>query len=115
MNIDQLTIAEAKQLAAMFGTPMMHASKRLPMTVGTNVFIMTITAHFTGRVTAVSEEEVELTDAAWIASDGRFAQAMKTGEFDEVEPFPDHEKVALNRSTFLCWRTLASALPRSQK
>jgi hypothetical protein len=42
-------------------------------------------------VTAVSEDEIE-PDAAWIASDGRFANVMASGEF-EVEPFPDGARV----------------------
>lgn len=61
MELDKLTIGEAKQLAALFcgGDA---KSKRLPITVGQKLFIMTITAHFTGEVTAVAEDEIELTD-----------------------------------------------------
>lgn len=114
MNIEDLTIKQARELASLVGAP--GGSKRLPFApIGTNVFVATITAHYTGKVVAVSEEEVQITDAAWIADDGRFAQAMKSGEFSEVEPFPDGDVVTLNRSSFLFWRALPVALPRSQK
>ena len=30
-----------------------------------------------------------MEDVDWIADDGRFSEAMKTGNYSEVEPFPD--------------------------
>lgn len=113
MNINELTIGQAKELASLFGAG--GGTKRLPISPGEKLFIMTITAHFTGLVTAVSEDEIELDEAAWIADDGRFADAMKTGEFKEVEPFQTGTKVVLNRATFLAVRRLTTDLPRSQK
>ena len=90
-------------------------SKRLPIEIGTKLFIRTVTSHFTGRVTQVTEEEVELEDAAWIADDGRFADALAKGEFNEVEPYPDGMLVRLFRSTFLDMVTWPFPLPRDQK
>jgi hypothetical protein len=29
-----------------------------------------------------------LDDAAWIADTGRFAEALETGQFSEIEPYP---------------------------
>ena len=115
MNIEDLTIKQARELSSIFGAQ--PNTKRLPFAaIGENVFVATITAHYTGRVTAVSEEEVQITDAAWIADDGRFAQAMESGDFSEIEPFPDGVPIILNRSTFLFWRRLpGDGLPRSQK
>jgi hypothetical protein len=114
MNIEDLTIKQARELSSMLGGA--SPTRRLPFaSLGTNVFVATITAHYTGRVVAVSEEEIAIEDAAWIADDGRFSGAMKSGEFSEVEPFPDGDRVMLNRSTFLFWRVLPQTLPRSQK
>lgn len=42
-----------------------------------------------GRLVAVGEHELVLEDASWIADTGRFSDALKTCEFNEVEPFPD--------------------------
>jgi hypothetical protein len=102
-------------LAKLNPAPAAPVTRRLPIEIGTKLFIRTVTAHFTGRVTRVSEEEVELEEAAWIADDGRFADAMKTGEFNEVEPYPDDMLVRLFRSTFLDQVVWPHQLPRVQK
>lgn len=59
-----------------------------PYNVGKNYFIRTVTHHLTGKLIAVHEQELVLEQAAWIADDGRFADALKKCEFNEVEPFP---------------------------
>ena len=55
---------------------------------GANVFIRTVTHHFTGRLAAVEGGFAQLDDAAWIADDGRFADALAEGKLAEVEPYP---------------------------
>src|SRR5579862_7471169 len=64
-----------------------------PYHVGANYFIRSVTMYYTGRLIAVTEHELVLEDASWIASTGRFADAFKQGAFDEVEPFPDGEVI----------------------
>lgn len=66
-------------------------------TPGKKVFIRTVTYYYTGEVVKVTGKEIILTRAAWIASSGRFTQAVDTAEFDEVEVFPQHEAVLINR------------------
>jgi hypothetical protein len=68
------------------------------MLQGQKVFIRTVTNYFTGRVVAQSEVDprfLELEDAAWIAETGRFAEALESGEFSEVEPYPEGVLVAI--------------------
>lgn len=56
--------------------------------LGKKVFIRSVLHHYTGFVRElVPPQSAILTDAAWIADDGRFADAMKSGEFSEVEPY----------------------------
>jgi hypothetical protein len=57
--------------------------------VGENVFLRKITMILTGRVVAVHDTYIELDNAAWIADTGRYANAVKLGQFSEVEPYPD--------------------------
>jgi hypothetical protein len=71
--------------------------------------------HYTGRVSACAEEEVELVDAAWIADDGRFATAMAEGKYNEIEPYPDNRPVVVNRACIVDWSPHVGELPRSQK
>ena len=57
--------------------------------IGKNVFVRTVTHHYTGRLTGFEQGGfLELDDAAWIADDGRFADALAKGGLNEVEPYP---------------------------
>ncbi len=86
MSIDNLTIKEAREIAAMFGNVSPHLAS--PWEVGKNYFIRTVTMAQTGRLVSVHPTELVLDDAAWVADTGRFANAVKKAAFDEVEPFP---------------------------
>ena len=59
-----------------------------PLRVGNAVFIRTVTMYYTGRVEEINKDSILLSDAAWIADAGRFSEALKTGNLNEVEPFP---------------------------
>ncbi len=82
---------------------------------GTNVFIRTATYHFTGHVDRVTRSWIVLSNAAWIADSGRFADAMKTGDLNEVEPYPDDVKVRVNRAGIIDVSTWRHKLPREQR
>lgn len=54
--------------------------------VGHKLFIRTVTYHLTGEVTKRMGAFIQLKNAAWIADSGRFSDALKKGELNEVEP-----------------------------
>lgn len=56
--------------------------------IGKIYLIRTVTMIDTGRLVAVTPHELVLEDAAWIADTGRFADALRSSSFNEVEPFP---------------------------
>lgn len=89
MNINDLTIGEAKKLACMFGDNQCDH----PYTIGKNYFIRTVTMIQVGKLINVTDNELVLKDAIWVADTGRFAQALETGKLDEVEPFPEGEVI----------------------
>jgi len=60
-----------------------------PFEIGAVYLIRTVTMIDTGRVVAANDKWIVLEDAAWIASTGRFSEALKKCEYSEVEPFPD--------------------------
>ena len=93
----------------------MNANQTHPYIIGQNYFIRTVTHAHTGRLVAVHEHELTLEDAAWIADTGRFADAMASGSFGEIEPWPDGVQVMINRQSVIDASILRSALPRSQK
>jgi hypothetical protein len=111
MDINDLTIKQAKELAAMFTE---KTSECHPYEVGRNYFIRTVTHYYTGRLESVYDHELVISDAAWIADTGRYADALKSGNFSEVEPYPEG-KVIIGRGAILDCSQLSTTLPRSQK
>lgn len=79
----------------------MNTNTEHPFKIGANYFIRTVTHHHTGRLVQVTQTELVLEDAAWIADDGRFADALKTCEFAEVEPFPKGRRVIVGRGSLI--------------
>ena len=110
MNIEDLTIREAKQLTAAFsgGSPTPD-----PWEIGKNYLIRTVTMIDTGKLVAVGPQELVLESAAWIADTGRFSGALQSVEFSEVEPFPEG-KVIIGRGSVIDAIQIPS-LPRKQK
>ena len=81
--------------------------------IGQPYLIRTVTMIYTGRVVAVTQHEIVVEDAAWIADTGRFADCLKTGEFLEVEPYPDGQ-VIIGRGSLID-AAFIPKLPRKQK
>ncbi len=81
--------------------------------IGGLYLIRTVTMAQTGRLVAVTEQELVLEDAAWIADLGRFADTVASGIFKEVEPFPDGQ-VIVGRSALIDAVQIPK-LPRKQK
>ena len=111
MNLDDLTIGQAKQLAALLGNS--KQSDNSAWEIGKGYLIRTVTMTNTGRLVAVTEQELVLKDAAWVADTGRFSDALKSCNFDEVEPFPDG-KVIIGRGAIVD-AVQVEVLPRAQK
>jgi len=85
MDINSLTIREARELAATFHNISTQAT---PFEVGKSYFIRTVTYHLTGRVERICGGFLVLSSAAWIADSGPFSDALLKGILSEVEPTP---------------------------
>lgn len=87
--LEPLDPEAVKNALALIGepvaTPVAQSSDGF-MEIGKSYLIRTVTLYQVGRVVAVSGQFVKLEDASWIADTGRFADALKSGEFSEVEP-----------------------------
>jgi hypothetical protein len=103
---------ELHELAGLIGG---RAAAPSPWEIGKPYFIRTVTHHLTGRLVAVHEQELVLEDAAWIADDGRFSQAITTGSLNEVEPFPRGSRVIVGRGSLIDACTIDWPLPTEQK
>lgn len=109
--VDELTIGQLKELTRLAG---IGGSTEHPYQLGKNYFIRTVTHYYTGRLVRVTAQELVLEEAAWIADTGRFAQAMETGDFSEVEPYPAKELI-IGRGALVDAIEGAWKLPTKQK
>lgn len=85
----------------------------LPWKVGDKVFLRTVTYHLTGRVKRIHGKFLILEDAAWIADDGRFMNAIQNGILNEIEPVTC--EVIVNTDSLIDAYEWAHDLPRIQK
>ena len=113
MNIEDLTIGQARQLAALFGQPAQPTQPQHPYDIGANYFIRTATYHHTGKLVEVGDKELVLEQACWIAESGRFADALSSCNFSEVEPFPAG-RVIIGRGAIID-AVKINTIPTSQK
>lgn len=88
IDIEQLTIGEARKLAELFYSKS-GVVDDAHWKIGKPYLIRTVTMIQTGRLVKVTEKELVLEDAAWIADTGRFSEALESLNFNEVEPFPE--------------------------
>lgn len=54
--------------------------------IGKKFFIRTVTYHLVGKIENIVGEFFVLSTASWIGDSGRFMNAIKEGELQEVEP-----------------------------
>lgn len=83
--------------------------------VGKNYFIRTVTHHLVGKLIKVTDKELVLTEASWIADDGMFSVAMKTGSFDEIEPYLKDSEVIIGRGSLIDAVIFNFELPTEKK
>ncbi len=122
MDFDKLTVAEVRQLAGMAAAFLGNAPQIVTpdapgsaYVVGRNYLFRTVTHIVTGKLLRIHSDGLIVTDAAWIADTGRYAQAVATGSFSEVEPYPDGAEVVINATAMIDAVEINGALPRSQK
>jgi len=83
-----------------------------PYEVGKNYFVRTCTNYITGKLKQICGNELVFESASWVADTGRFMDAIKSGEYSEVEPYEDD--VIVGRLSIIDATTVKS-LPTSQK
>ena len=80
--------------------------------VGKKFFFRTVTYHVVGEVTKRFGTFVALKNASWVADSGRFMNAIKDGELNEVEPIGSWNVNLASVVDFGLWK---HALPKEQK
>ena len=111
---DQLKIQLAEMIGAEPPQDATQPSTSSPWAIGGNYFIRTVTHIVTGRVVNVTATEIVVVDSAWIASTGRYIQAVASARFDEVEPYPAGQEVIVGRGAVID-STQIPSLPTDQE
>jgi hypothetical protein len=93
--------------------PLLCKEHKQPWKVGESWFFRTVTMAQVGKIVSIDGPFVTLETASWIADTGRFHDALKSGEFDEVEPFP--QGCVVNTGALVDACPWPHALPTSQK
>ena len=112
MNIDELTLAQLKEIRGALGTRAKKAES-LPFQIGESILIRTVTMIQVGRVKAIGSDFVLLEDAGWVAETGRFSTMLETGSLSEFERAPSW--VMVGRGAIVDVYPWAHALPKTTK
>lgn len=92
---------------------MKQSKNKSPLRLANKVFIRGVTNYYTGKIVALTTNEIVLSDAAWVADTGRFSSALESGIFAELEPYPG--LVSVNRGSICDVTDWPHALPRVAK
>jgi hypothetical protein len=116
MNINELTIGQAKELTNLFNNKT-ESNKSHPFEIGKNYFIRTVTMSHVGKLEAVYDDTLVLSSASWVADTGRFSDAMTLGleamDSSELEPFVNN--VIISRGALIDMTIYNFPLPVKQK
>jgi hypothetical protein len=95
IDIESLTIAEARKLAAFLATFIQPAPSAAaapaayPIPLGSYVAIQTVLPLYLGTLEEVTPQCFVLRDAVWVADTGRHSEFAASSEAaKEVEPYP---------------------------
>lgn len=108
-------IDEMKQALTLVGEPVAETvaqSNVFPFKVGEQYFVRTVTYFQVGRLTEIVGNFLVFEDASWIADTGRFTDAIKSGNFNEVEPVG---VAIVNTAGIIDAFPFTASLPKEQK
>ena len=69
--------------------------------IGESYHIETVTKYFTGVLVAVTDTDLVITKASYIASTGYFSDYIKGGNPNDCEPFDPDQMVNINRGSYV--------------
>lgn len=88
-----------------------------PFAIGTAYLFRLVTYAWVGRVVAVGDKEIILSEASWVADTGRFTNALASGlesmSLSEIEPAGDG--VIIGRGAIVDATPYKHSLPKAQK
>jgi hypothetical protein len=97
-----------------FSYPKEGESKLLA--VGQKRYIRTVTHHYIGVIVELTDKEIVLDKACWVAHSGRWTNTLlDSSNLKEVEPYPDNTFPVVQRGAMCDYFFWNHELPRDQK
>ena len=117
INIDDLTLSQIKEIASLI--PSLTGVGFIPKcgykaVLNKKLFIRSVTHYYTGFLKEIYHDLLLLEDVSWIPDTGNFSEALKTGNFSEVEPFFEKETRVMRGGLIDC-SEYGFELPLTQK
>lgn len=109
--MEDLKVSELMKLASVFSAK--GNSDNSLWVLNEKYFIRTVTMHLVGRLEKITDKELLLSNASWVADSGRFHVALEKGTLDEVEVFPND--VIVNRDSIVDATVWSHSLPDKSK
>jgi len=121
MNINEMTLGELKEINSLFTGAKIDRTATKDnddhWKIGESYLIRTVTHIQLGKLVKLTEKEIVLDSAAWIADTGRFHDALANGidkqTSAEIEPF--EREVIINRGALIDATEYKHKLPKEQK
>ncbi len=84
------SVSQRGSVGLSYASEMVREESDFPLfKTGDCVFVRTVTNYFVGRVKKWKDAWILLEDVSWVADTGRFSDALRKGEFSEIELYPD--------------------------
>ena len=111
MDINDLTIGQAKELSGLFN--LNSNNHESPFKVGKAYMFRTVTHIHVGIVEEVHGDLVSTSSGSWVADTGLFTEFLETGKVSEVEMFSGRSGV--NIGALVDWAEWENELYRKRK
>ena len=109
MDINSLTIAQAREIAAIVNGRRAVKARASAFVVGNSYMIRTVTHYWVGRVAKIVGTQIVLDGASWVSDTGRYGACVSADAIKECEFVGDG--VIVNAGAIVDARPWASALP----
>lgn len=113
MNVDEMTIGQAREIAKMLCGGERAKEEPLPFKVEDAILIRTVTMIQVGRVRTIGRDFITLDEASWVADTARFSETLSKGTLNEVECCPSW--VVVGRGAIVDIFPWTHALPKDTK
>lgn len=121
IDINDLTLGQVKEIKSLANCNEISKSGNTGSNdsshwvVGKNYFIRTVTMIQVGELKKVTDKELVLSKASWIADTGKLSDSLIKGSFDEVELFPQDLDVIIGRGALIDALQVNFKLPSETK